>query len=237
MLRGHLAKDARLLLRDRKGLAIAVLLPAVIVLVYSRLNLALLVKSGRNPDAFILTLATAFPVLLVATTALVAERRAGTFQRIARSPASMMQFVASKSLAATALLTTQVVALFGVSAILMPDRVLSAPAGLVAVLLATGLAAHSFGILLSAAVTTEAQASQLTALLFLLMLTLSGFLQPLDQLGSLGAVAAYSPVALGYAGASRVLAGASGAGEVLSLVVASAIFLTISGVLSRARAS
>ena len=84
--------------RDWKSLAVALALPAIILVAYARLDLSVIPASGRNPDALILVISTAFPVLLVASTSMVAERRMGTFGRLARSPASIFHVVASKTI-------------------------------------------------------------------------------------------------------------------------------------------
>lgn len=231
----HVGKDLRLIFRDRKGLGIALLLPVVILSAYSVLNLREIAASGRNPDAFILVLSVGFPVLLIAGGSMVAERRAGTFQRLSRTPANMFSVVLAKSLSALALLTLQVLVIVFVSLWALEGRTAIAPVLLGLVLLATGLASHALGTLLSATVSTETQASQLTAMLILLMLTLSGFLQPLDQLGTLGHVARFAPVALGYVGSTAVLAGEAATAEVALLAAVAAAFLVGAGLVSLVR--
>lgn len=231
-LASHLDKDLRLVFRDAKGLLIALLLPAVIISVYSLLNLRDIARSGRNPDALILVLSTAFPVVLVASGSLVLERRAGTFQRLARTPANIYALVVSKTLSALLLLALQVGVILLVGSAVLGPRILEAPLPLALVLLATGFAAHSLGTALSAAVSTETQASQLTALLLLLMLTLSGFLQPLDQLGNVGLVASYAPVARGYTGVAQILDGASYSVDAVVLVAIGAVLLAVAGIVS-----
>lgn len=231
-LASHLEKDLRLVFRDAKGLLIALLLPAVIISFYSLLNLRDIARSGRDPDALILVLSTAFPVVLVASGSLVSERRAGTFQRLARTPANIYALVMSKTISAFLLLGLQVGVILLVGSLVLGAKMLDAPVGLAVVLLATGFAAHALGTALSAAVSTETQASQITALLLLLMLTLSGFLQPLDQLGTVGLVASYAPVARGYTGVAEVLGGAAYSFDALVLVAIGAVMLLVAGIVS-----
>lgn len=228
----HLDKDLRLYLRDFKGLLIALLLPAIIISIYSFLNLRDIARSGRDPDALILVLSTAFPVVLVASGSLVQERRSGTFQRLVRTPANVFSLVLSKTAAALVVLALQVGVILLVGSAVLGSKVIEGALGLAVVLLCTGFAAHALGTLLSASVSTETQASQLTALLLLLMLTLSGFLQPLNQLGTLGKVASYAPVARGYDGIASVLGGHGFITESAVLVIVGVVLLGLAGIIS-----
>jgi ABC-type transport system involved in multi-copper enzyme maturation permease subunit len=238
-LASHLAKDVRLSLRDWRSLVVALAVPPVILFAYARLDLHDFVTSGRSADAFILVLSATFPLLLVASGVIVQERRLGTLQRLARSPANLFAFFVSKLLAAALLLVAQVVVILLAAWLLVPTAapaVAAHPMELGALLLLSGLGSYALGLLVSAAVGTEAQASQVTAMALLLMLTLSGFLQPLSDAGALGAVAAYSPVALGYAGGKALLDQARGAGEPVALLSVTVGLVLVAALVTALRA-
>lgn len=238
-LASHLAKDARLAARDWKGVALVLALPVVILGVYALLDLRELSRSGRSPDAFILVLSSALPALLMASGTLVQERRLGTLPRLARSPANLFAFLASKSLSASALFCAQALVILGAAAALLPEGGPAArahPFLVLVLVLLTALASHALGLLLSALAATETQASQLAALAFLLMMTLSGFLVRLADVPRLGAVSGWLPVALGYAGLEAVLKESAGGGEPLALLNVTLVLLLLAGAVCAWRA-
>lgn len=199
----HVRKDVGRAVRDWRGLTIAIVLPLVILLIYHALNLAAFSKFGRDPDAFILVLSTSFPALLSSCTSLVEEHRLGTFARLARTPARMLEIVGSKAIGAFVILLLQVIVILLAAPFLLgkgTQTVAHDPVALGVLLLLNALAATCLGLTISSVVTTDAQAMQLTAMLLLIMLVLSGFLQPLDQIGRIGAFAEFLPMALGYSG-------------------------------------
>lgn len=204
----HLRKDIRLILRDWRSFLLALALPVLIIFAYQTMDLGTISASGRNPDAFILALASAFPVLLGASRALVQERADGTLQRVTRSPADLIGLVVSKTLSATVVILPQVATLVLVSLLLLGhawQAPVSSAGPLFLVLSVVALTSHAVGVFVSACVSTDAQAMQVVALALLLMVTLGGFLQPLGDLGLVGAIASWQPVAIGYATSSSVL--------------------------------
>ncbi|HWH07638.1 MAG TPA: hypothetical protein VNX21_00465, partial [Candidatus Thermoplasmatota archaeon] len=64
---------------------------------YAALDIGGMVWAGRNPTAFIFVLSAGLPALLMASGALVHERRLGTLPRLARAPANLYAFLVSKS--------------------------------------------------------------------------------------------------------------------------------------------
>lgn len=230
----HLRKDVGRTLRDRRGIALAILLPAGVLVIYSLLDLATFNAFGRDPDAFILVLSTSFPALLSASTMLVEERRLGTFARLARTPAQTLGIVAAKLAAGLVVSAIQVATLLALAPLLLgasASAVLPNLPTLATLLLLNSLAAYAFGLFLSSLVSTEAQAMQLTSLSLLVMLTLAGFLQPLTEIGAVGTFAAALPMALGYASVKGAFEGA-GAGlegpffvlDILVLLFAATLF-------------
>lgn len=197
----HLRKDLRIVLSDVRGATLAVLLPVVILATYARLSLADLAASGRDPNAFILVLSVSFPILLVSSTAIVIERRMGTLQRLTRSPANLAAVVVSKLITGSLAVLVSSLLAVAMAALLVPGaHVQDHLAQSLAILWCAGVAALALGIAVSSIVRSEAQALQLTAMAFLVMFTLSGFLQPLSGLGFLGKLGSVTPIALGYQG-------------------------------------
>lgn len=232
---GHFRKDFRLIFRDPKGLFLGLLVPALTLLVYSALDLSAWATGGRNPDAFILTLAVSFPSLLLAKSAIIDERKQGTFQRLSKSPTTMASFVGSKSLGALLLIILQVGVIFLVSIWTLSADLLEVAAVLGPTLVLTGLASHGLGLVISSLCRTENQASHFTSLALLLMLVLSGFLRPLEGLGLLGRVAELSPMALGYSSSSGSLAGDLIVGGLSLLGLVYVALLTVAAVVTHLR--
>lgn len=237
-LSSHVRKDIGRALRDTRGVALAALLPAVILVIYNALDLDAFSAFGRDPDAFILAVSTAFPALLASSTALVEERRLGTFGRLGRSPASFLQVVASKSIAGLVIVAIQALVLLALAPFLLGHtsaQVVPVLPQLFALLVLSGLSAHALGLLVSSLVSSEAQAMQLTALGLLVMLTLSGFLQPLNEIGSVGAVAEALPVSLAYAALKALFLGRSFAEQAAFFVVDVLVLVTLAAFIARLR--
>lgn len=237
-LSSHLRKDLGRTLRDRRGVVLAALLPAVILGIYSALDLDAFSAFGRDPDALILALSTAFPALLSSSTALVEERRLGTFGRLGRSPASFFEIVASKSISGLVIVAVQALVLLALAPFLLGharSETIALLPPLFLLLLLSGLAAHAFGLLISSIVSTEAQAMQLTALALLVLLTLSGFLQPLGEIGRVGAFAEALPVSLAYASIRSLFLGRGYAEQVAFLLIDVVLLVTLAALLARLR--
>lgn len=234
----HVRKDVGRAFRDWRGLAIALSLPMVILAIYHLLDLAPLGQAGRDPDAFILVVCTSFPALLASSTALVEERRLGTFARLARTPARTIEVVAGKAIGAAAVLVLQVGILLLVAPHLLGKSAASVThdaVGLFALLFLNALAATSAGLLISSLVSTEAQAMQLTALVLLTMLVLSGFLEPLDEIPRVGGVARVLPMASGYSGLKSYFAYSSIVGPFVILAVDCVALVLLAALVARLR--
>lgn len=237
----HLRKDVGRTLRDRKGMALALLLPAGVLAIYSSLDLDAFAAAGRDPDAFILVISTSLPALLAASTALVEERRLGTFGRLARSPARAVSVVAAKLGAGLLVSVLQGLVLLALAAFLLGKNASHVGPGflpLLLLLVLNGLAAYALGLFISSIVSTEAQATQLTSLALLVMITLAGFLQPLHQIGgAVGIVAAPLPMALGYATVKGFFDGEGLLPETAFFVVDALVLVALAGLIARWRAS
>lgn len=238
-LASHLRKDVGRTLRDRRGLALALLLPAGVLLIYSSLDLGTFAAVGRDPDAFILVISTSLPALLAASTTLVDERRLGTFARLARSPANALAVVGSKLGSGLVVSALQVAVLLALAPFLLgthADEVARTLAPLALLLVLNGMAAYALGLLISSLVTTETQATQLTSLSLLVMITLAGFLQPLDQIGAMGTAAAPLPMALGYTTVKGLFDGAGVVADAAFFVVDILVLVGVAALVARWRA-
>lgn len=235
-LLSHLRKDLTLLARDRQALLVGLALPGLILVVFDQLDLGRWVQTtGRDPEALILVLAVVFPALLLASTALLAERRQGTLARLSQSQVDPLGPVASKGLAALVLIGLQVGILVVVGRFTLSPEASQAPGGLGLLLFTAGAAAYGLGLGISAVARSDSQALQLTALVFLLMLTLSGFLRPLDGIGVVGDVAAWAPMALAYSGVKLLFLGQPEPVYVLSLAIFSVVAVGVAHLLVRWR--
>ncbi len=235
-LLAHLRKELRLLSRDRHALIIGLLLPAIILVLFDQLNLGAWVQvEGRNPEAFILVIATVFPALLLASTSLLRERHQGTLARVLRSPTDPSTLVLAKSLAALLLIGLQVAVLIGAGRVTLSPSATHAPGGLALILLVAGASSYALGAWISSMARTEAQALQLTSMVFLVMLTMAGFLKPLATIGQLGELAGYAPMALAYDGARLLFAGEPSPSHVLILAASYLAFTTLAQLTLRVR--
>lgn len=234
----HLRKDVGRTLRDKRGMALALLLPAGVLAIYSSLDLGAFAAVGRDPDAFILVISTGLPALLAASTALVEERRLGTFARLARSPAKAVAVVSAKLGAGLLVSVLQVTVLLALATFLLGTnaRAVGPNAGALGLLLVlNGMAAFALGLFISSIVSTEAQATQLTSLSLLVMITLAGFLQPLAQIGTVGAMAAPLPMALGYSTVKAVFEGRGIIPDAAVFIVVILVLVGLAAVLARRR--
>ena len=147
------------------------------------------------------------------------------------SPANVFFVIASKTMIASLLLALQTVIIVLAAVLFLASNtsgVAERTEELALLLLLAGISAQTLGLFVSSIVTTETQAMQLTSLLFLLMFILSGFLQPLDELGAIGTYAGVSPLALGYAGTKATIEGSGGLGYALSMAGVAATLVILS---------
>ncbi len=124
------------------------------------------------------TLFGIFWIVVLLAESVLLERREGTFRRLLAAPVGRASLLAGKVLPYYLINLMQVVALFGVAALLFGMDLGGSIPGLVLVSLAASAAAVGLGVLVSALARTEAQTRGLTILVLLVLAALGGCFVP-----------------------------------------------------------
>jgi len=119
-----------------------------------------------------------FFIVSVLATSFLDEKQAGTFRRLLAAPLPRSALLLGKLLPYYVVNLVQVIVMFGVGVLLFHMGLGHAPLALVAVTLATGLAATGLGLLVAAIGKTPAQVSSVSTLLVLTLAALGGMLVP-----------------------------------------------------------
>jgi ABC-type transport system involved in cytochrome c biogenesis permease component len=211
----HMRKEAQQLANDPFGVVVALLLPLAIVFVYSLLELSYGPEDfgwtfrDTHPAAMVLTLGVWLSSLTLASTAFYRDRINGTLERLSTTQFNPFGLVIGKSGVLYGVILLQVLILWGVTNLLLPGVMSAAdPRQGILALTLLGFAGVSIGMVLSALTTSTTQALSLVTFLALASLALSGFLKPLDDMGTIGMVARWFPYSLGYQTLMALMGGA-----------------------------
>ncbi len=119
-----------------------------------------------------------FFIVQVLATSLLREKQEGTFRRLLAAPMTRSAILLGKLLPYYLITLLQVVLMFGVGVVVFHMGLGHAPTALVAVTLATGLAATGLGLMVAALGKTPEQVSGISSLLVLTMAALGGSMVP-----------------------------------------------------------
>ena len=151
------------------------------------------------------------------------EKDAGTFRRLLAAPISRGAIIAGKMLTYVAIVSLQVLLMFGVAGGFFGMPLGHSLAGLVVITLALGFVVAALGMLLAALIRTRSQAESVGTILSLILAGLGGcipmgVLTPLyRQEGLLASISRLTPHSYALDGYYRLMAEGAGLGDVLPL--------------------
>jgi ABC-type multidrug transport system permease subunit len=236
-LAASVRKEGAHVARDAAGLLAALLAPFLVVWIFSTLDLPPPTPpTTASPVALILCLSIWLSSLTAAATSLYRERTAGTLQRLAATPFSPGMLVGTKAAVLAAIGVAQALIVWGSARLLLADGVAGADdLGAILALLLLAFETVALGMLLAALLRSPAQIANVVTLLTLAVLTLCGFLKPVDHLGVLEPVARFLPFTLAYDAVREVVAGHALPLEAFALMaVEGVLFLAASTLVVRA---
>lgn len=211
--RTDLQKETLLLVRDRRALVVAGLIPVLVIWAYSYVEPPAEVRFDdeifrtTDPTALIVSLAVMFPAFVMGSSAVVREKSSGTLRRLSRTPMHTLEFLGAKLTVLTGVSLLQVLLVLVVAMTTLDNITVSDTGGFI---LRLGLAAVAFvatGLLVSSLATTEFQALMITAFGVLIMLVLCGFLAPMENLGPAEPIARMLPYTHAYLSSYHFLKG------------------------------
>lgn len=194
--------------RDRRTLALVVVVPCVLLWLFSELFAATPPVFDRIGPAML----GVFPfttMFLVTSVAMVRERTSGTLERLLTTPIGKADLVLGYALAFGALALVQAAAACAVALLLLGMAAPASTTVLVLVAVGTAVLGSSLGLGVSALAATEFQAVQFMPAIVLPQFLLCGLVVPIDRMaGWLEAISVVMP--LRYAvDAMRTLTGAT----------------------------
>lgn len=217
------AKEFTLLYRDRIAILLALALPVIAIGVFGMTGLGA-AYGHMDPIALVLAFSIAFPAFMSSSTALVRERHQGTLTRLAKTPAPLAQLILGKLVANTSLAMLQAFVTVAVAGWWLSELAETGLFGLFLFLTAFGVVCHAFGLVVSAVAKSDGQASQLVATGLLVMILLSGFLEPLESLPVvLASLAGWLPFTQGYQGLVGLVRNEGGVGGWVARIFATTL--------------
>lgn len=199
-----LRKELLLLVRDRRALVVAGLIPILVIWAYSYVEPPAEVRFDdtifrtTDPTALVVSLAVMFPAFAMGATAVVREKTAGTLRRLSRTPMNTVEFLGAKLVVLAGVSLMQVLLVLIVAMTTLDNITINDTGGFVLRLGLASIAFVSTGLLISALATTEFQAMAGMVFGVLLMLVLCGFLAPLEKLGPAEPIARMLPYTHAY---------------------------------------
>lgn len=190
-------KEFKVLFKDFKSVLFAMIMPPIIVLLYSQLDVPS--NTGQmSPISFICCFAVVFSSLNVSTLSIVQERVRGTLKRFEKTPGFVSEFVLSKYLAQISLSFIQSTALFVSLVVFLNTEVSYSDISILPVLFLLGMSTISLGLVISSLASNEVQSAQVSTIILLAMVVLSGFFKPIEDMGDIGKFSKVLPFTQGY---------------------------------------
>lgn len=229
----YIRKEAVQAVNDPIGLGLALVVPLLVVWVFSLVDVGVVDLPGRfretSPVSLVLCLSIWLSALTMSATALYREKLSGTLSRLSVTPFSPALMMASKMVVLGGLSILQAMIVWVAGRLLLDEQMVRAnDLGGLFGLAILGFATSALGLLLSTWLTSPVQISNVLTFLTLAVVTLSGFFKPVEDLGRIQGVAQVLPFTLGYDAMRDVIDGARAPWSTMfALAVEGLVFLVL----------